>query len=140
MSKILVIDDQPGTLELMSRLFKAEGYAVDAVDDGVKAREYLERVDYDVVFTDLRLGYPYDGLEMLELIKKIRPRTQVVIMTAFSSVESSVLAMKAGAYDRCAMARRIYRTVGALDTIIPVATELGVGDLVDRALDAAGHP
>lgn len=99
MARILVIDDQVGTLDLMSRLFEAEGYAVDAVGDGELARQYVERVDYDVVFTDLRLGYPYDGLELLEMIKKVRPRTQVVIMTAFSSVESSVLAMKAGAYD-----------------------------------------
>ncbi len=98
-ARILVIDDQVATLDLLTRLFEAEGYAVDAVADGELARQYVERVDYDVVFTDLRLGYPYDGLELLEMIKKVRPRTQVVIMTAFSSVESSVLAMKAGAYD-----------------------------------------
>jgi two-component system, NtrC family, response regulator AtoC len=98
-ARILVIDDLQGTLDLLTKLFQAEGYAVDAVSDGEQARAYISKVDYDVVFTDLRLGYPYDGLEVLEMIKQIRPRTQVVIMTAFSSVESSVLAMKAGAYD-----------------------------------------
>jgi DNA-binding NtrC family response regulator len=98
-TRILVIDDQLSTLDLLARLFKDEGYAVDAVPDGGTAREYLEKVDYDVVFTDLRLGYPYDGLEVLEMVKSLRPRAQVLIMTAFSSVQSSVLAMKAGAYD-----------------------------------------
>ena len=98
-ARILVIDDLAATRDLLKKLFASQGYAVDAVPDGAKAYEHIQKVDYDVVFTDLRLGYPYDGLEVLEMIKKIRPRTQVVIMTAFSSVESSVLAMKAGAYD-----------------------------------------
>ena len=98
-TRILVIDDQPATLELLSRLFEAEGYRVDTVADGGLARACLERDEYDVVFTDLRLGYPYDGLEVLELVKQIQPRAQVVIMTAFSSVESSVLATRGGAYD-----------------------------------------
>ncbi len=99
MTRILVIDDQPETLELLATLFREEGYLVDAVLDGGKARDHLEKVDYDVVFTDLRLGYPYDGLEVLEMVKTLQPRAQVLIMTAFSSVQSSVLAMKAGAYD-----------------------------------------
>ena len=99
MTRILVIDDQPATLELLRKLFVAEGYTVDTVSDGGEARACLDRDEYDVVFTDLRLGYPYDGLEVLELVKQIQPRAQVVIMTAFSSVESSVLAMRGGAYD-----------------------------------------
>ncbi|MCP4871799.1 MAG: sigma-54-dependent Fis family transcriptional regulator [Proteobacteria bacterium] len=99
MARILVVDDQVETLELLARLFRAQGYEVDAVADGDLAQTAIEETDYDVVFTDLRLGFPYDGLELLEMVKKARPRTQVVIMTAFSSVESSVLAMKAGAYD-----------------------------------------
>jgi len=98
-TRILVIDDQPDTLELLQQLFRSEGYAVDAVQDGASALEHLERVEYDVVFTDLRLGYPYDGIEILEMVKQRRPRAQVLIMTAFSSVQSSVLAMKGGAYD-----------------------------------------
>jgi DNA-binding NtrC family response regulator len=99
MGRILVVDDQPETLDLLENLFRREGFAVDGVRDGGTAHEYLKRVDYDCVFTDLRLGYPYDGLEILDMVKKLRPASQVVIMTAFSSVESSVLAMKAGAYD-----------------------------------------
>jgi DNA-binding NtrC family response regulator len=99
MARILVIDDQQDTLDLLVRVFEKEGYVVDAAADGAGARELLESSEYDVVFTDLRLGYPFDGLEMLEFAKHTCPRTQVIIMTAFSSVESSVLAMKAGAYD-----------------------------------------
>ena len=99
MTRILVIDDQKDTVELLKELFRREGYRVDSATDGGGARRLLEIEEYDVVFTDLRLGYPHDGLELLEHIKRISPRTQVVIMTAFSSVESSVLALKGGAYD-----------------------------------------
>ena len=99
MGRILVIDDRQDTLDLLVRVFEDEGYEVDAASDGMGARERILSAEYDVVFTDLRLGYPFDGLEMLELVKQTCARTQVVIMTAFSSVESSVLAMKAGAYD-----------------------------------------
>ena len=99
MPRILVIDDQRDTLQLLVRVFEKDGYEVDAVSDGAGARELILDAEYDVVFTDLRLGYPFDGLEMLEMVKQSCARTQVVIMTAFSSVESSVLAMKAGAYD-----------------------------------------
>ncbi|MCO4769350.1 MAG: sigma-54-dependent Fis family transcriptional regulator [Deltaproteobacteria bacterium] len=99
MTRILVIDDQASTLELLRKLFVKEGYEVDVMSDGEQAREQLQGTEYDVVFTDLRLGYPYDGLEVLEMVKSIQPRAQVVIMTAFSSVESSVLAMRGGAYD-----------------------------------------
>jgi DNA-binding NtrC family response regulator len=98
-TRILVIDDQQETLDLLKALFRAEGYEVDVVRDGTSAQEHLESAPYDVVFTDLRLGYPYDGIEILTLVKSIRPKTQVVIMTAFGSVESSVLASKGGAYD-----------------------------------------
>lgn len=97
--RILVIDDQQATLDLLQQLFRAEGYDVDTARDGTAARERLESAPYDVVFTDLRLGYPYDGIEVLNLVKSIRPKTEVVIMTAFGSVESSVLAIKGGAYD-----------------------------------------
>ena len=99
MTRILVIDDQAPTLELLRQLFVSNGYEVNVMSDGEKAKRQLETVEYDVVFTDLRLGYPYDGLEVLEMVKRMQPRAQVVIMTAFSSVESSVLAMRGGAYD-----------------------------------------
>ncbi len=97
--RLLVIDDQQATLDLLGKLFRREGYDVDLAGDGDSALRLLEETEYDVVFTDLRLGYPHDGLEMLDAAKRLSSRTQVVIMTAFTSVESSALAMRAGAYD-----------------------------------------
>ena len=99
MPRILVVDDQHATLDLLDRLFVAEGYVVDTAAEAPLAIEKLDANDYDVVFTDLRLGYEHDGMDILQEAKRRRPHTQVVIMTAFSSVESSLLAMKAGAYD-----------------------------------------
>ena len=99
MPRLLVVDDQHSTLELLARLFRAEGYTVDTAAEAPAAIAALDAHDYDVVFSDLRLGYEHDGMDILQEAKRRRPHTQVVIMTAFSSVESSLLAMKAGAYD-----------------------------------------
>lgn len=99
MPRILVVDDQRATLELLARMFRAEGYSVDTAAEAEQALGLLENGEYDVVFTDLRLGYEHDGMDILQEAKRRAPHTQVVIMTAFSSVESSLLAMKAGAYD-----------------------------------------
>jgi len=98
-TRILVIDDQEEILSLLRTLFTSRGYAVDVLSDADQAGALLEDHEYDVVFTDLRLGYPHDGLDVLDMVKTVQPRAQVVIMTAFSSVESSVLAMRGGAYD-----------------------------------------
>lgn len=98
-ARILVIDDQQVTLDQLKDLFERAGYTVDTARDAPSIERQLKAVEYDVVFTDLQLGYSIDGIDVLELVKSIRPRTQVVIMTAFSSVESSMLAMRGGAYD-----------------------------------------
>ncbi len=99
MPRLLVVDDQRSTLQLLAALFEAEGYDVDVAEDAPGAIAELDAHDYDVVFTDLRLGIEQDGIDILQEAKRRRPHAQVVIMTAFSSVESSILAMKAGAYD-----------------------------------------
>jgi DNA-binding NtrC family response regulator len=99
MPRLLVVDDQQETLDLLARLFLAEGYSVDVAAEAPLAVELLDANEYDVVFTDLRLGYEHDGMEILQEAKARQPHTQVLIMTAFSSVESSLQAMQAGAYD-----------------------------------------
>jgi two-component system response regulator HydG len=66
--------------------------------DGRKAQELISRQDYDVVITDLKMA-PIDGLELLKAVKKMSPDTEVVLMTAYASVQTAIEAMKQGAYD-----------------------------------------
>jgi DNA-binding NtrC family response regulator len=95
---ILIVDDEEDILNVLKLILTKEGYQVDTALDGKQALQLFRKKSYDIVLTDLRMP-EIDGMELLERIKEIRPETEVLIMTAYASVESAVLAMKKGAAD-----------------------------------------
>jgi DNA-binding NtrC family response regulator len=95
---ILIVDDEEDILNVLKLILTKEGYQVDTALDGKQALQLFRKNSYDIVLTDLRMP-EMDGIELLERIKEIRPETEVLIMTAYASVESAVLAMKKGAAD-----------------------------------------
>jgi DNA-binding NtrC family response regulator len=95
---ILIVDDEEDILNVLKLILTKEGYQVDTALDGKQALQLFRKKSYDIVLTDLRMP-EMDGMELLERIKEIRPETEVLIMTAYASVESAVLAMKKGAAD-----------------------------------------
>ena len=99
MSSILLIEDQGELREHLVELFGSLGYEVDGAENGQVAVELLEDRSYDLVLTDLRLGHRIDGLDLLEYVKERTPNTEVIIMTAYGSVEGGVIAIQRGAYD-----------------------------------------
>ena len=99
MSLILVIEDQDDLRIHLVDLFRNCGYSVDGATDGQVAVELLDEKVYDLVLTDLRLGHQVDGLDLLDYVKERHPDTEVIIMTAYGSVEGGVVAIQRGAYD-----------------------------------------
>ncbi|RME22290.1 MAG: sigma-54-dependent Fis family transcriptional regulator, partial [Deltaproteobacteria bacterium] len=95
---LLVVDDEPSHLDSLVRIFTKEGYHVLAASDGRQALEILRHNHVDVLLTDLVMP-GMDGHELLRACKTISPETEVVVMTAFGTIESAVEAMKEGAYD-----------------------------------------
>jgi two-component system response regulator PilR (NtrC family) len=96
--RILVVDDDAGLRELLELLLRREGYEVDLC---VSAEEALDRYApgrYEVVLEDLRLPKA-DGIRLLKEIRGRDPEAVVVIMTAYSTWETAVEAMRFGAYD-----------------------------------------
>jgi len=83
------------TLALMLR---SAGYEVDEAADGAEGKDLGAGGAYDVVITDLRMG-EYDGIEVLRGIKETQPMTEVIVMTAYGTIESAVEAMRVGAFD-----------------------------------------
>ncbi len=79
-------------------LLRGASYEVDEAGDGNQAKEMGAAEAYDVVLTDLRLGTP-DGMEVLRSIKEAQPQTEVIVMTAYGTIESAVEAMRLGAFD-----------------------------------------
>src|SRR5690349_15333427 len=82
----------------LSMLLRGAGHEVDEAADGRQAVEMGAAEGYDVVITDLRLGTP-DGLEVLRSIKEGQPSSEVIVMTAYGTIESAVEAMRLGAFD-----------------------------------------
>lgn len=95
---VLVVDDQAAIRESMVITFRREGYAVAAAESGEEAIELLLRKPFDLVVTDLRLT-GINGIEVLRRTKELFPDTEVVVMTAYGTIEGAVEAIKAGAYD-----------------------------------------
>ena len=96
--RVLVIDDEPGYRELLERQLVRLGCAVDTASDGVEGVARATESDYNLAIVDLtmpRLG----GLDVLEQLKKTKPRLPVVLITGFASVETAVYAMRHGAAD-----------------------------------------
>ncbi|MBN2031194.1 sigma-54-dependent Fis family transcriptional regulator [bacterium] len=98
MADVLLIDDEKSVRSTLSVFLQKSGYKVDEAANGEDAAEKLKQTAYDLVITDLKMK-PMGGLEVLQMVKKINPLTEVVVMTAYGTVESGVEAMKLGAYD-----------------------------------------
>jgi DNA-binding NtrC family response regulator len=95
---ILVVDDDVEMRELLRDVLTERGHRVGVAQDGKEALKAMSERDYPVVLTDLRMG-GMPGDELLSEIKRSYPDTNVIVMTAFGSVESAIEAMKLGAYD-----------------------------------------
>lgn len=98
MSRILLVDDEPSILSVLSTLLKAEGYDVSPINNPAKAAELLTTESYDLMITDIRMS-PINGMDLLKLAHDQKPTMAVLIMTAFGSVDTAVEALKMGAFD-----------------------------------------
>ncbi|MCP3930668.1 MAG: response regulator [Bacteroidetes bacterium] len=96
---ILVVDDDPVIRRLLEQRLKKENYQVAVAEDGYVAEKLLNKQFFDVVLTDLMMPGGIGGIEVLEIAKGINNNTEVILITAHSSVGTAVKAMKKGAVD-----------------------------------------
>lgn len=96
--KILIVEDDIGHLITLKTLIKSWGYGVEGVDSGKKAVELVKDTPFDLILMDVRM-VEMSGIEALKHIRAYNPAIPIIIMTAYSSVESAVEALKNGAYD-----------------------------------------
>ncbi len=98
MAKIILVDDEPSILSVLSVLLKAEGHVVTPVDNGEKAMELFKSNQYDLMISDIRMK-PIDGITLLHAAREAQPTMAVLMVTGYGSVETAVEAMKLGAFD-----------------------------------------
>ena len=98
-ARLLLVDDEASLLDFLSLLFQEQGYEVATADSVTSARETLTGSSFDLVLCDITMP-DGSGLDLLREIKQdAAERTAVIMMTAYTSTESAIEAMKLGAYD-----------------------------------------
>jgi len=98
MHSILIVDDEPNYLVILSELLRDEGFEVFTAPGGAEGLALVRDVDLDLVITDMQMP-GMDGLQLLQAIKKVNNDLPVVMITAFAQVDKAVAAMQAGAFN-----------------------------------------
>ncbi len=105
-ARILIIDDEKVALKNLEYVLKKEGYDVTATMSGVNALKILQKNEFDVVLTDLKMER-VDGMEILETSKRLYPDTEIIMITAYATITSAVETMKKSAFDYIAKPFRL---------------------------------
>ncbi len=98
MPRILVVDDEQPMRESLNDWLREDGYRVGLASSGQEAIDMAQHEPWDVVLLDLKMP-GMDGLVALKRLKEVRPEAEVLMMTAYATVETAVQAMKEGAFD-----------------------------------------
>jgi DNA-binding NtrC family response regulator len=96
--KILVIDDELFVRELLQEFLSKEGYKVYLAESGEKAVNLVKSTPVEIALIDLKMP-GMDGISTLKEIKKIASNTVAIILTGYPTIESSIEALRSGAYD-----------------------------------------
>jgi DNA-binding NtrC family response regulator len=95
---LLVVDDDVAMRQMLASLFREHGYEVRDSASADEALKEAAKFDFDAILSDIRMPGK-SGIEMVGALRRMRPETPVVLMTAFGSIDSAVEAMRAGAFD-----------------------------------------
>jgi len=98
MDKILIVDDEKSILDLLSVVFKKEGYTVETALSAKTALELIDKDAFDLLLTDIKLPQ-MSGMKILEYVKEKHPEMPVVMITAYGTIKQAVEALKMGAMD-----------------------------------------
>lgn len=97
LEKMMIVDDDPLVRQFLSEALHGHGAEVTLAQSGQQAMKLLKEFSYDVIFTEMKLS-PFSGFDLLRYVKEQRQDTNVVIVTAFGSIENAVEAMRLGAF------------------------------------------
>jgi DNA-binding NtrC family response regulator len=97
--KILVVDDEPNMLRLLKTiLMDKTGYEVTTTNNPLEVSKLLQQDPFDLVISDLKMPL-VDGIDLIDIIKKIDPALPIIIITAYGTIETAEEAIQKGAYD-----------------------------------------
>lgn len=100
MSKILIIEDEAAIRRVLTKILSEENvtYIVDEAEDGFQGVEKVKSEDYDLILCDIKMP-KMDGVEVLEMVKKIKPEIPIVMISGHGDLETAINTMRLGAFD-----------------------------------------
>ena len=96
--RVLVIEDDETARKQMAKAIRKEGYEVLTAEDGRAGVDLFEKEQPEIVITDLKMPV-LGGLEVMQTVKRLAPKVQVVLITAFGGVDTAILALREGVLD-----------------------------------------
>lgn len=118
-ARILLVDDEVEVLGLWEAVLKGKGFEVETATDGVQALERMQKAQFDILVTDLKMPR-MDGMELLEHVKRDYPEVEVVMVTAHGTIATAVEAMKLGAFDYVTKPLMVDELFITLDRVLQV--------------------
>ncbi len=136
---VLVVDDDRANLESVERIFQREGVATLAASSGEEALEHLRKSEVAVMVSDLMMP-GMDGQALLKAARAMRPDVEVVLMTAYGTVETAVAALRDGAYDFITKPLKRHSLVKAVQKAIEKQALLAENRTLKEQLADLGAP
>jgi DNA-binding NtrC family response regulator len=96
---LLIVDDETAQLDALEEVLESEDRAIHTAQTGEQANKLMEKIDIDLLITDLMLPGNIDGLDLLEIARKDDSATAVILITGHGSVDTAIEAMRKGAHD-----------------------------------------
>lgn len=118
--RILVLDDEPIVCKRLKPIFQKSGYEVETFSSSPKALERLKERPFDIVITDLKMEGA-DGMQVLDKALASSPRTRVIIITGFATLETAKESFRKGAFDFVA---KPFKLGDIIDCVRRIETEL----------------
>jgi len=96
--RIMVVDNEDNICDIYKKVLINEGYDVEAFMDGGSAIDSFVQNRFDVVITDLKMP-KIDGFHVIKKIREVSPKTDIIVITGYATLDSVVTTIKLGAYD-----------------------------------------
>jgi DNA-binding NtrC family response regulator len=136
--KVLLVDDEIDFLEVMSQRMKARGLEITTAESAEQAISIIEKKSFDAVVMDFQMP-GMNGMEALKIIKNNKPEMQIILLTAYATIEKTVEVIKAGAADLLekpadidALINKIKKAKRDKELQIEKQTEERVQDILNR--------
>ncbi|MGC8603371.1 MAG: response regulator [Desulfomonilaceae bacterium] len=96
--KIMVLDDEPIVCKRLKPALEKQGYEVDTFTQSLEAMEQIKKINYDIIITDLKMK-GVDGMQLLTEAKQRSPKTEVIVITGFATMETAKESFHKGVFD-----------------------------------------